>query len=52
MNYEHPFPRVLGYYRLSDIMGVDTTEFRVYVHGPQCPKPLVNLCKASLTYMS
>ena len=26
MNYEHPFPRVLGY---DNIMKVDITEFRV-----------------------
>ena len=30
MNYEHPLPRDLGYYRVSDIMEVDITEFRVY----------------------
>ena len=29
MNYKHPFPRVLGYLRVSDIKEVDITEFRV-----------------------
>ena len=28
MNYEHPFPRVSGYWRASDIMEVDITEFK------------------------
>ena len=28
MNYEHPLPRVLGHKRVSDIMGVDITEFK------------------------
>ena len=30
MNYEHPFPRVSGYYRVCDMMEVNITEFRVY----------------------
>jgi hypothetical protein len=30
LNYQHPSPRVLGYYRVCDIMRVDITEFRVY----------------------
>jgi hypothetical protein len=30
LNYEHPFPRVLEYKRVCDIMEVDITEFRVY----------------------
>jgi hypothetical protein len=30
LNYEHPFPRISGHYRVSDIMEVDITEFRVY----------------------
>ena len=34
MNYEHPFPRVLGYYKVIDIMDVDITEFRVYMERP------------------
>jgi hypothetical protein len=29
-NYEHLFPRVLGYYIVNDIMEVDIKEFRVY----------------------
>ena len=28
MNYEHPFPRVSAYSRVSDIMEVDITKFR------------------------
>ena len=31
MNYEHPFPRVLGYWRVGDITKVDIMEFRVYL---------------------
>jgi hypothetical protein len=31
LNYDHPFPRVSGYHRVSDIMEVDITEFRVYL---------------------
>ena len=30
--YKHPFPRVLGDWRVWDIMGVDITEIRVYEH--------------------
>ena len=30
MSYEDPFPWVLGYWRVCDIMEVDITEFRVY----------------------
>ena len=30
MNYEHPCPRVSGYYKGCDIMRVNITEFRVY----------------------
>jgi hypothetical protein len=33
LNYEHPLPRVWGYSRVSDIMGVDITGFRVQVGG-------------------
>ena len=33
MNYAHPFLRVLGYWRVSDIMEVDIMEFRVYISG-------------------
>ena len=29
LNYEHPFPRVLGYKRVYDIMEVDIMKFRV-----------------------
>jgi len=29
LNYEHPFPWVSGYQRVSDIMKVDITEFKV-----------------------
>ena len=32
LNYAHPFPRVSGYQRVSDIMEVDISEFRVYIH--------------------
>ena len=32
MNYKHPFTRVLGYWRVNDIVEVDITEFRVYQH--------------------
>jgi hypothetical protein len=31
LNYEHPFSRVSGYKRASDIMEVDIMEFRVYL---------------------
>ena len=31
LNYEHPFPRVSGYYGVSDIMEVPIMEFRVYL---------------------
>ena len=34
MSYEHMFPRLLGYYRVSVIMEVGITEFRVYCVGP------------------
>ena len=30
LNYKNPLPRVSGYWRVSDIMEVDVTEFRVY----------------------
>ena len=30
LNYEHPFPWVSRYWRVSDIMEVDITEFTVY----------------------
>ena len=30
MNYEHPFPRVLEYYKVSDIIEIDIMQFRVY----------------------
>jgi hypothetical protein len=30
LNYEHPFPTVLGYQRVCDIMKVDITESRVH----------------------
>ena len=32
MNYEHPFSRVSGYWRVCDIMGVDITEFISYIY--------------------
>ena len=38
MNYEHPFPRVSGYKKVSDTIGVDITEFFpgsvAYMHAP------------------
>ena len=31
LNYEHLFPKVLGYLKVCDIMEVGLTEFRVYI---------------------
>ena len=45
MNYKDPFPRVSGYYRVNDIMGVDSTEFRVYLNQRRIHDQPKNACK-------
>ena len=44
LNFEHPFPRLSGYKKVSVIMGVDITDFRLYLIlrsiGREVPKLL------------